>query len=69
MRVMLEVLGQLRRDRLARGIVDAFGNGDHAAAMAFIHRAHIGQKALKLEDPLGEINQVRAVIGELFPQR
>jgi hypothetical protein len=39
-----EVLGQLRQHRLAGGVVDAFADRDHAAAVAVVGGLHVGQE-------------------------
>jgi hypothetical protein len=49
--------------------VDAFGYGNHAAAIALVHAFHVGQEILQIERALGQVDQVRAVVGKLFAQR
>jgi hypothetical protein len=51
------------------GVVDAFADGDHAAAVALVGGLHVGQEAVDLEGALGHVDQVRAVVGELLAQR
>ena len=69
MGVLLEVLGQHGQDRPPRGVVDAFADGNHAAAVAFMRSLHVGQEAVDLEHPLGHVDEVRAVVWELLAQR
>jgi hypothetical protein len=50
-------------------IVDAFGHGDHAAAVAFVGGLHVGQELLEHEGAFGQVDQVRAVVGKFLAQR
>jgi hypothetical protein len=68
-RVAFQVLGQHGQDGLALRVVDAFADGDHAAAVAFVDGLHVGQEVVQHEGALGHVDQVRAVVGELLAQR
>jgi hypothetical protein len=43
-RVVLQVLGQQGGHRRAAGVVDAFADGNHAAAVALVGAFHVGQE-------------------------
>jgi hypothetical protein len=68
-RVPFQVLGQLDEHRRAGGVVDALADRHHAAPVALHRRLDVEQEALDVEDALGQVDQVRPVVGELLAQR
>ena len=69
MRVLLDHLGELGDDRLALLVVDAFADRDHAATVLLERRLHVGQEVVDRENPLGQVDEMRPVIGILARQR
>ena len=53
----------------ALGVVDAFGDRDHAAAVALVGRLHVGQELSMSNVALRQVDQVRAVVGEFLAER
>ena len=69
MRVLLHLADELGDDRLALLVVDAFGDGDDAAPVPLERRLHVGEELVDDEGALGQIDQVRAVVGKFARQR
>ena len=54
-------------DGRAALVVDAFGTAIHAAAVALVGGLHVGEELLEHEGALGQVDQVRAVVGNFLP--
>src|SRR3989339_195901 len=68
MRVVFHFFGQQRRDGCTAGVVDTFGDCNHAAAMALVHGFDIEQKLVQVKGPFRQVNQVWTVVREFFAQ-
>ena len=50
-------------DRLARGVAQPFAYGDDAAAALGDFARDVGQESLRIEDSLGQVDEMRGVAG------
>src|SRR5262249_2561870 len=64
--VALDVFYELAHNRRARGIVDALGHCDHAAAEALVGGLHVREEFLQHEHAFRQIDQMRTIVG-IFP--
>ncbi len=68
MRVLLGVLGDLLGPGLAVGVAHALADRDHAAIELLIHRLDLAEELADRDRPLGEVQQVWAVVVLLLAQ-
>jgi hypothetical protein len=61
--VGIDFLGKSGGNGFTFFVGNAFGYGDHAAAVAFIHGLHIGRECFDGKGTLGQVDQMGAVAG------
>ena len=69
MRIAFHLAAQLGDDGVALAVMDAFGGGDHAAAVLVVSGLDIRNEFFQTEGAFRNVDQVRAIVGKLLAQR